>query len=279
MTERLSDAMAQMLDEGKPRSEAALRALLHARLAGNLSEGLAHDSGRNGRASDDDSALIAAFLDGAATPAEREAIAAKLAADPATRADLVSVMALLDDIAAQPEEVPAGLAERAAEIFAPDPAPAMQTAGGGWLQSLVSASRWRSAPGPRFALAAVLIVAIATPAVLQVAWHGGGAGLDGQDSGPVGRGLAPAAAPMQKPPAVTAKEVQGCEPSETPAVAAASPADRKTPPPPAPKRTVNGTAVPSPTAQNGTAVQSPTAQTDPCGRKAPAQNLPAGRRN
>ena len=265
MTERLSDAMAQMLDEGEPRSDAAaLRALLHARLAGSLSEGLTHDSGRNGRASGDDSALIAAFLDGAATPAEREAIAAKLAADPAARADLVSAMALLDDIAAQPEALPAGLAARAEAIFAPDPAPVMQ-AGGGWLQSLVSASPWRS-PGPRFALAAVLAVAIATPAVLQMVWHGDGAG-EGQDSGPVGRGLAPAET-MRKAPAAAAKEAQGCEPSETPAVAAASPADRKTPPPPAAKPTVNGAAVPSPTAQN-----------DPCGRKAPAQNIPAGRRN
>jgi hypothetical protein len=268
MTERLSDAMAQMLDEGEPRSDdAALRALLYARLAGSLSEGLAHDAGRNGRASGDDSALIAAFLDGAATPAEREAIAARLAADPAARADLVSAMALLDDIAAQPEALPAGLAARAEEIFAADPAPAMQ-AGGGWLQSLVSASRWRSAPGPRFALAAVLAVAIATPALLQMGWHGdAGMQRQDQDSGPVGRGLAPAET-MRKAPAATAKGAQGCEPSETPAVAAAAPADRRTPPPPAAKPTVNGAAVTSPTAQN-----------DPCGRKAPAQNIPAGRRN
>jgi hypothetical protein len=277
MTERLSEAMAQMLDEREHRSDhAAARALLHARLAVSLSEGLAHDAGRNGYAGDDDNAaLIAAFLDGAASPAECDAIAAKLVGDPAARADLLSAMALLDNIAAQPEEPPAGLAARAAEIFTPAPAPAMQ-AGGGWMRSLVAASRWRQAPGARFALAAVLMVAIATPAVLQVAWRGDGAQQHEGDAtgGPVGRGLAPAPATLQKTPPArakesTAKESNGCEPSEKPAVAGEPPAERKTPPAAAAKPMMNGAAVPSPTAQN-----------DPCARKPPAaQNLPAGRRN
>lgn len=274
MTERLSDEVALLLDEREHRSDhAAARALLHARLAGSLSEGLAHDAGHNGHASGDDNAtLIAAFLDGAASPAERDAIAAKLVGDPAARADLVSAMALLDDIAAQPEEPPAGLAARAAEIFTPDPASAVQM-GGGWMQSLVAASRWRPAPGARFALAAALALIIATPAVLQVTWQGdNGAQREGLGDGPVGRGLAPAApTSLQKAPAATAKESQGCEPSEKPAVAGESPAERneRRAPPAAAKPMMNGAAVPSPTAQD-----------DPCGRKAPAaRNIPAERRN
>lgn len=268
MTERLSDEVALLFQEGEiPSERTAARALLHARLAGSLSEGLAHDTSRNGHARDDDDgpALIAAFLDGATSPAERDAIAAKLVNDAAARADLISAMALLDDIAVQPAELPAGLASRAAEIFAPDAPPAVQS-GGGWMQALAGASRWFSAPGPKFALASVLVIAIATPVLLQEVWRGDHAEQDSLNDGPVGRGLVPASS-MHKAPSVTAKESQDCEPSERLAVAGGAPSDSKAaPPPPAAKPTVDGKTVPSSAAPD-----------DPCGHNAPAQNIPARR--
>src|SRR5262245_15226877 len=117
MTERLSHELVSLLAEGEGCSDrVGARDLLRARLARSIAEALAQGSrpGDGSDASMNDRARIAAYLDGALSRAEREAIAARLADDPVLRSDVASALLLLDGIEARPEAVPAGLVARAA---------------------------------------------------------------------------------------------------------------------------------------------------------------------
>jgi hypothetical protein len=263
MTERLSDEMASLLDEGEHRlAPAAARALLRARLAMSLSEGLTKDAGLNGHAGDHDHALLAAYLDGTASAAEREAMMARLAEDPAARSELAAAMALLDDIEARPEEPPAALLARAAEIFTPEPvAVASMQAGGGWMQTLIAASRWH--PAAKFGMATAMLLLVATPIIVPMISEDGNQGAAHDSAvgdGPVGRSFPGSPRSVEPVAADIRRDARGCEiDGDKPAVAG-QPADTRKPLPAAapPKPKVDGAAVHS---------TPPLQVSDPCARK------------
>jgi hypothetical protein len=261
MNERLSDEMALLLDEGQLSEISEARALLRARLAANIAEALEPDSGRNGHSHNPDYAAIAAFLDGAASPAEREAMAASMADDPAGRSDLVSAMAVLESADLQAEAPPPHLVARAANIFAPPAAPAIH--GGGWIKPLLAVSRWR--PAARYGFATVMLVALASPVMVQVFSYGPQVPAGNGAGGPVGRSIQPIAQPKdavkEVPTAADLAKAGNCDPIRNLADAAPLPKDAK-PAKPAAKPLVNGstTAVPLPPAP---------AAPDPCA-KSPA---------
>ena len=118
MIERLSHepASAPAEDDGRSDRLQALE-LLRAQLSRTISEGLERGSVA-GQWGEIDNAQIAAFLDGSLSRAEWDAVAARLANDPAARAELAAAAALLDEIQAHPATVPAGLMERAAGVLA-----------------------------------------------------------------------------------------------------------------------------------------------------------------
>ena len=118
MIERLSHepAPAPAEDDGRSDRLQALE-LLRAQLSRTISEGLGQSSVA-GQWGEIDNAEIAAFLDGSLPRAEWNAVATRLANDPAARAELAAAVALLDKIQAQPATVPAGLTERAAGVLA-----------------------------------------------------------------------------------------------------------------------------------------------------------------
>ena len=118
MIERLSHEPAPGPAEDDGRSDRLQTLeLLRAQLSRTISEGLGQGSVA-GQWGEIDNAEIAAFLDGSLPRAEWNAVATRLANDPAARAELAAAAALLDEIQAQPATVPAGLMERAAGVLA-----------------------------------------------------------------------------------------------------------------------------------------------------------------
>jgi len=164
MTERLSNELASLLAEDDGRSDSDEgRDLLRARLARDMSEGLEQDARAQGEREETaiDRARIAAYLDCALSRAERDQVAAELAGDPVARSDLASTLLLLGDLEGRTAAIPAGLLVRASGILHP---------------SRPQASAVRSMPLPVWsrrrvawpALAAILLVAALTPAVVSI---------------------------------------------------------------------------------------------------------------
>jgi hypothetical protein len=119
MIERLSHEPASVPAEDDGHSD-RLQALelLRAQLSRTISEGLGQGSVAAGQGGEIDNAEIAAFLDGSLSRADWDAVATRLANDPAARADLAAAVELLDEIEARPATVPAGLMVQAAGILA-----------------------------------------------------------------------------------------------------------------------------------------------------------------
>ena len=261
MTERVTGELAHLLDEAERRADQRPpRDLLHARLAASLSEGLSQDAGKNGRDSEYHAADLAAFLDGALPQAERDALAARLAGDPAARSDLVSAMAFLDDIEAQSEAPPVELAARAADMFAPAQPPSPQSRP--WLQRLLAAARWRRTAG--FGLVTAALLAVAIPALGPMFWSGRDTAPPGVQDGPVGRGIhiTPAASKnsVRNEPAVPGKDAPACDGSN----AAGAEPPRSPGEPQTAKDGADKPATP--------ATESPSAPNDPCAPKPPVKN-------
>jgi hypothetical protein len=115
LREQIERLLAEASDgPHRPGAAGALRA----RLAATLGEGLEGTAKRHERG-DDDPALLAAYLDGALSEAERAVVLAGLADDPARRANLASAAALLGAIEPDRQEVPPGLMALAQSTFAP----------------------------------------------------------------------------------------------------------------------------------------------------------------
>jgi hypothetical protein len=190
MTERLSHELASLLAEDDgclDRGEA--RGLLRARLARSISEGLGqvpreHDLGEAGTI---DRAHVAAYLDCSATRAERDAIAVRLTHDPVVRSEMAAAVWLLSGVEARPETIPAGLVARAVGILAaarPVGAP---------VPARVPIAIWSRPAATWSALAAVLLVAVFTPAVVSMIRDGNEPSTVPDAKGvPVNRGVVPA---------------------------------------------------------------------------------------
>ncbi len=200
MTERLSHELASLLAEEEgclDRGEA--RDLLRARLARSISEALAQGERLRGggEAGTIDRARIAAYLDGSMSRTEREAIAAMLADDPVARSDLASALLLLDGIEAksEPAPAPAGLVARAAGILAPaQPIGPRTTA----VRHAPVAIWWRR-PAAWSGIAAVLLIAALTPAVVSMVQERNEASsLRDVKGGPTERGIVPSPAGKAK---------------------------------------------------------------------------------
>lgn len=167
MTERLSHELASLLaeDEGC-LDRVGARGLLRARLVRDMSEGLAQSppAGSGDEAGMLDRARIAAYLDGSLSRDEREAVAAKLADDPVLRSEVASALLLLEGLEAQAKAAPAALVARAVGILA-----AAQPIGprAVALRHAPLAIWWRR-PATLSGLAAVLLVAALTPAVVSM---------------------------------------------------------------------------------------------------------------
>jgi hypothetical protein len=165
MTERLSHELASLLaeDDGSlGRVEA--RDLLRARLARDISEGLTEGSPEHGGREAIEYARVAAYLDCAVSPAERDAIAAKLADDPGFRSEVASAVLLLDGLEAKPAAVPAELVARAVGILTAA-RPVGPRASVAWFAPIAI---WSRRPAAWSGLAAVLLVAALTPAIVSM---------------------------------------------------------------------------------------------------------------
>jgi hypothetical protein len=191
MSERLRDEIASLLAEHDESCDPAARNLLRARLAMSLSEGLRQGEGARGdeHSGEADHTRLAAFLDAALPRSEREAVAARLADDPALRAEVASAVALLDEVEAQPNAPPAGLVARAAALLAASDSSIRR------IDARGGASAWRhKGPVVWSSIAAVALLAVAIPAVVFPV-------LAGRISPPepaMSRGLAPPA-PAKRP--------------------------------------------------------------------------------
>ena len=167
MIERLSHEPASALAEDDGRSD-RLQTLevLRAQLSRTISEGLGQGSVA-GQWGEIDNAEIAAFLDGSLSRAEWDAVATRLANDPAARAELAAAAALLDEIQAQPATVPAGLMERAAGVLAASEQNHQRVSA-----AAVTPVAWyrRSMAWSGFALAVLAVIAV--PTVLKMAGDG-----------------------------------------------------------------------------------------------------------
>jgi hypothetical protein len=190
MADRLSQEITLLLAEhdDRPDDLTGVRDLVRARLAISLSEGLGNEADvlRDGAAGADDLARLAAFFDDGLPRPDRDVIVAARVNDPTCRADLSSAAVLLDSIEVEPGTLPAGLLARAVDTFAPAPSPHRQSA----VQRQPSVS-WR---GQRIfwpSLAALLLVAALTPAVLPVLWDKRDASPQDATGGAIGRGVAP----------------------------------------------------------------------------------------
>jgi hypothetical protein len=96
MTERLSREIARLLAEDDARADRSeARRLLRARLAVSISEGLGRDRDGEAGTGTGDCARMAAFLDRAVSPAERDAIVASLADDAVMRSELAAIAGTL----------------------------------------------------------------------------------------------------------------------------------------------------------------------------------------
>lgn len=222
MTERVSHELASLLAEGDGRPDRSeWRALVRARLAGSVSEGLGGSPPVQGEAdSGAELARMAAFLDGAAPQAERDAFAARLADDHVVRSDVASAATLLDDIATKPATVPPGLVARAVGEFAAEP-----TQRSSVLASALAALRaQRPAMWP--ALAAVVLVVAVVP-VVSLVWNRGE--TPDVKGAPVDRGIvavpAGTAKDADKAKDKKEKDVRSCDDVNRPAGGADQPAD------------------------------------------------------
>jgi hypothetical protein len=167
MTERLSNELASLLAEDDGRSERSEgRGLLRARLARDMSEGLEQDARAQGEREEDviDRARIAAYLDCSLPPAERDPVAVKLASDPVVRSEMSSALLLLRGLDERTVALPAGLLARAAGILAAAQPVRPQTSAA-WRKPVAV---WSQRPAAWSALAAVLLVAVLTPAVVSI---------------------------------------------------------------------------------------------------------------
>jgi hypothetical protein len=211
MTERLSHELASLLaedDDSLDRGEA--RGLLRARLAGNISEGLANGSGERGGREAIEYARVAAYLDCAVSPAERDAIAAKLADDPGFRSEVASAVRLLDGLEAKPAAVPAELVARAVGILTAA-RPVGPRASVAWFAPIAI---WSRRPAAWSGLAAVLLVAALTPAVVSVVreQQHEAPTLPDAKSVPASRGVVPSPAGKGQD-----KDIRSCDDSGGPA--------------------------------------------------------------
>src|SRR5262245_24567352 len=123
MIEGLRHELQSLLADGEDgRDRVEARSLLRACLARNISEGLAHAAREHERSEAVPVALahIAAYLDCSLSQDEWQAVVAKLADDPAVRADVASAVRLLDDLEAPPLVPPKNLLARAVDAL---PAP------------------------------------------------------------------------------------------------------------------------------------------------------------
>jgi len=105
MIEGLRHELQSLLADGEDgRDRVEARSLLRACLARNISEGLAQAAREHERREAVPVALahIAAYLDCSLSQDEWQAVVAKLADDPAVRADVASAVRLLDDLEAPP---------------------------------------------------------------------------------------------------------------------------------------------------------------------------------
>ena len=208
MTERLSHELASLLaeDDGSlDRVEA--RGLLRARLARNISEGLAKGSREHGgrEACTIEHARVAAYLDCAVSPAERDAIAVKLADDPGFRSEVASAVLLLDGLEARPAAVPAELVARAVGILAAA-RPVGPRAAVAWFAPIAI---WSRRPAAWSGLAAVLLVAALTPAIVSMVREQHEASTLPDAKG-VPRGVVPLSAGK-------GKDIRSCDDSSEPA--------------------------------------------------------------
>ena len=178
MIERLSHepAPAPAGDDGRSDRLQALE-VLRAQLSRTISEGLGQGSVA-GQWGEIDNAEIAAFLDGSLSRAEWDAVATRLANDPAARAELAAAAALLDEIQAQPATVPADLMGRAAGVLAvseqnPQRASAVTATPVAWYR--------RSMAWSGFALAVLAVIAV--PTVLKMGGDGAAIPVKHDDAG------------------------------------------------------------------------------------------------
>jgi hypothetical protein len=191
ITERLRDELASLLDqpESKPKpGDETSRDELRARLSADVAEGVARSVRRNGVAASDDLAALAAYLDDGLPAVEREAMAARLAADPAARSEAAAMADLLGDMDAAPAALPPHLAARAAALLAPERhRPVRASAGAGLLH--LATGRWR--PMTHFGLAAFAACALAAVIVTPLLWTDAGDMLTQppQKGMPIGGGM------------------------------------------------------------------------------------------
>jgi hypothetical protein len=178
MIERLSHEPAPVPagDDGRSDRLQALE-LLRAQLSRTISEGLEQGSVA-GQWGEIDNAEIAAFLDGSLSRAEWDAVATRLANDPAARAELAAVAALLDEIQAQPATAPADLMERAAGVLAASEQNRPRVSA----VAVTPVARYRrSMAWSGFALAALAVIAV--PTVLKMAGDGATIPVKQDDAG------------------------------------------------------------------------------------------------
>jgi hypothetical protein len=199
MTERLSHELVSLLaedDGGLERVEA--RGLLRARLAQNIAEGLGQEapSERGGdEAGAIDCGRVAAYLDCSLSRAERDAVAVQLANDPVVRSEVVSAVLLLDGLEARTAAVPAEVIARAVGILAPA-RPVAPLASS--LRHAPLAIWWRG-PAAWSGIAAILLVAALTPAVVSMV-RDGQPSLRDVKGAPVDRGVVPSPTRKVKEP-------------------------------------------------------------------------------
>ncbi|WP_065751082.1 hypothetical protein [Bradyrhizobium paxllaeri] len=199
MIERLSHEPASVPAEDDGRSD-RLQALelLRAQLSRTISEGLGQGSAAAGQWGEIDNAEIAAFLDGSLSRAEWDAVATRLANDPAARAELAAAVALLDEIQAQPATVPAGLMAQAAGVLAAPEQNRPQVSA-----VAVAPVAWyrRSVAWSGFALATLAVIAV--PTVVKMVGDSTTIAVKHDDAGDaMGRGIV--ATPSKK------KDAQSC---------------------------------------------------------------------
>ena len=177
MIERLSHepAAAPAEDDGRSDRLQTLE-LLRAQLSRTISEGLEQGSVA-GQWGEIDNAQIAAFLDGSLSRAEWNAVATRLANDPAARAELAAAAALLDEIQAQPATAPADLMERAAGVLAASEQNHQRVSA----VAVTSVARYRrSMAWSGFALAVLAVIAV--PTVLKMIGDGAAVSVKQDDA-------------------------------------------------------------------------------------------------
>jgi hypothetical protein len=178
MIDRLSHEPAPGSAEDDGRSDRLQTLeLLRAQLSRTISEGLEQGSVA-GQWGEINNAEIAAFLDGSLSRAEWDAVATRLANDPAARAELAAAAALLDEIQSQPATAPAGLMARAAGVLAVSE-PSHQRVSA----VAVTPVAWyrRSMAWSGFALAILAVIAV--PTVLKMVGDGAAIAVKQEDAG------------------------------------------------------------------------------------------------